>query len=346
MASRACCGGVRLGDPAVRAAAARIDWPALVALVRAAPRSQCTAQNPRAANAGVVEILLSGDQAEPLLTWLEAQPNPADGGRPYCDALGAFRAASEAGARALLGTDLRWTRTQAASALFANHSLLVRLGAGAQPGQVRPSRQTAPAARLGARSSGVLPTDARVAPAPQAPHIDVVYNGAQFLTALSADCRPTMVYRGAADLAAIEGGRHRGALERAKAPLLLPRAALEADMAPAHPQPLQVGDMLGLTGPVVHGAPSTDDGEWRVVAFMSCSLPGLRGYNQDEQLLPWVYCQERGDVDAFCAAVLEWQNLLPWEHYPMRRKGEKGVFIREEMEKLCAGQPHAIPDCF
>ena len=180
----------------------------------------------------------------------------------------------------------------------------------------------------------------------QAPHIDVVYNGAQFLTALSADCRPTMVYRNAADLAASEGGRQRGALERAKAPLLLPRAELEAEMGPAHPEPLQVGDMLGLTGPVVHGAPPTDDGEWRVVAFMSCSLPGLRGYNQDEQLLPWVYCQERGDVDAFCTAVVEWQNLLPWEHYPMRRKGEKGVFIREEIEKLVAGKPHAMSECF
>jgi hypothetical protein len=79
---------------------------------------------------------------------------------------------------------------------------------------------------------------------------------------------------------------------------------------------------------------------------MSCSLPGQPGYNQDEQLLPWVYSQERGDPDAFCEAVTEWADLLPWENYPLRRKGERGVFIREEIEKLLAGQPHRIQDCF
>jgi hypothetical protein len=137
MASKAIASGVLLRDPAVCAAAARVDWPALATLVRAAPSSACTVLNPRATNAGVTEILLSGDQAAPLLPWLEAQPNPADGGMPYCNALGAFREASEAAARALLCSDLGWTRSQAAAALFANHSLLVRLGAGAQPGQVR-----------------------------------------------------------------------------------------------------------------------------------------------------------------------------------------------------------------
>ena len=155
-----------------------------------------------------------------------------------------------------------------------------------------------------------------------------------------------MVYVGAPGGAKEEDGRRRGALERASAPLLLPRRELEAGMAPGHHELLQPGDMLGLSGPVIHGAPATGDGEARVVAFMSCSLPGLRGYNQDEQLLPWVYCQERGDVDAFCAAVVDWADLLPWEHYPARRKGERGYFIREEMEKLCAGQPHAIHKCF
>ena len=117
-------------------------------------------------------------------------------------------------------------------------------------------------------------------------------------------------------------------------------------MAPTHPHLLQIGDMVGLSGPVVHGGPPTADGETRVVSFMSCSLPGLRGYNQDEQLLPWVYCQERGDADAFCASVVEWADLLPWEHYPLRRKGERGVFIREEIEKHCAGKPHNIHACF
>ena len=117
-------------------------------------------------------------------------------------------------------------------------------------------------------------------------------------------------------------------------------------MGPAHPERLQIGDMVGMSGPIVHGAPATDEGETRVVAFMSCTLPGLRGYDQDEQLLPWVYCQERGDADGFCAAVAEWADLLPWEHYPMRRRGERGVLIREEIEKHIAGQPHRIHDCF
>ena len=126
-----------LQDPAVRAAAARVDWPELAALVRSAPRSVLTVLNPRSTNAAVMEILLSGDQAPPLLPWLEAQPNPADSERPYCDALTAFRDASEAAARVLLVGDLGWSRQEADDALFANHSLLVRLGAGAQPGQVR-----------------------------------------------------------------------------------------------------------------------------------------------------------------------------------------------------------------
>jgi hypothetical protein len=159
-----------------------------------------------------------------------------------------------------------------------------------------------------------------------------------------------MVYSGSLDGAAGEGrqseGRQRGALGRAMAPLLLPRQELEAGMAPAHGEALQVGDMVGLSGPVVHGGPPTDDGETRVVAFMSCSLPGLRGYDQDEQLLPWVYRQERGDIDAFCASVLEWSDLQPWEHYPSRRKGERGTFIREEIAKLCGGKPHKMHECF
>ena len=140
MASRSCAATVLLRDPTVCAAAARVDWPALAALVRSAPRSARTVLNPRDLDANVMEILLSGDQAPPLLPWLEAQPNPADGGYPYCDALRAFREASEAAARELLAGDLGWTQRQATQALFANHSLLVRLGAGAQPGQVRPAR--------------------------------------------------------------------------------------------------------------------------------------------------------------------------------------------------------------
>jgi hypothetical protein len=261
MASTACMSGVLLQDPAVRAAAARVDWPELAALVRSAPRSVRTVLNPRYTNAAVMEILLSGDQAPPLLPWLEAQPNPADEQRPYCDALTAFREASEAAARVLLGGDLGWSRQEAKDALFANHSLLVRLGAGAQPGQVRlarcwvPRASSAIATRPRSRGPWAL---TRVSCA-QAPHIDVVFSGAQFLTALSADCRPTCVYTGPMEPAA----KRRSALDRAKEPLLLPRATLEAGMAPAHPERLQVGDVVGLSGPVVHGAPATDDGETR-----------------------------------------------------------------------------------
>ena len=151
MASTACASGVLLQDPAVRAAAARVEWPALVALVRSAPRSARTLRNPSSVNAGVAEILLSGDLAPPLLPWVEAQPNPADGSRPYREALAAFRRASEAAARVLLSGNLGWSRQEADSAIFANHSLLARVGAGAQPAQVRLCLRCAAAGVLPAR---------------------------------------------------------------------------------------------------------------------------------------------------------------------------------------------------
>lgn len=261
--------------------------------------------NPVCISAGVTEIYLSGKHAPALFKHLAARGF-------HTAPVEAYRLAVEAAARTLLVRDLHWTETQAAAAVFGSHSALVRLGAGASIGQPG--------------------------------HIDVSFGGAQFLVALFDHAKPTHAFVPLPDVTACE--TVDDALLVANAPLELPAAELQARMSGdwCGAAELREGDMVGLSGAVVHAAPPSDDNEDRGMYFLTCNLPGSGApYDSSYQRLPWAHWYERRDVASYRRCVLEWAAL---GHKPWLNFGDTSAAMREETEKAAKGEADSLDDAF
>jgi hypothetical protein len=163
MSGRSSCRvGVCRDDKILKLAVNRINWVDFINLVvEEAPNKVRNEQNPRCISSGVVEVTISGPVSRSLIEWLKTKPNEVDDGKSYAGSLETVREAYEEAARNLLCSQLGFTKEEALSVTFDNHSLLSRVCAGAQPGQP--------------------------------PHIDVEFGAAQFLAALTPNCRPTLV---------------------------------------------------------------------------------------------------------------------------------------------------------
>ena len=163
MSGRSSCRiGVCCADKNLKLAASRIKWIDFINLVvEEAPNKARNEQNPRCISSGVVEVIISGPVSQSLVEWLKTKTNEVDDGKSYADSLETVRNAYEEAARDLLHSQLGFTKEEAMRVIFDNHSLLSRVCAGVQPGQP--------------------------------PHIDVEFGAAQFLAALTPNCRPTLV---------------------------------------------------------------------------------------------------------------------------------------------------------
>ena len=229
-------------------------------------------------SAGVHEIFLDGAGGSALMRWLEATA-PADAA-----ALHKLVEAAEAAARVAL-LKIGYTTKEARSATFSTRSLLARVNSPAQPAQP--------------------------------PHVDAKFGAAQFLVTLSEAARPTLVFsKEQSPLLAYELSPD-ARLCAAMLPLALPRAALEAAMAPAVSEKLAPGALVALAGPVIHGGPATDAGEDRILFFMTSSLPesDAEEYDRNYQALPFIWCDERSDLEGFVRSVREWTSHEPWHHF-------------------------------
>ena len=220
---------------------------------------------------------MSGPKAQALLKHLESVANWADDGRAYTEALGELRAAAEAAARQRLRG--WWTGKRAEGTRFANHSLLLSVGAGALKGQ--------------------------------AGHTDVSFESAQCLVGLTPTWTPTRVYGTPIDFSACRTLEE--AQRQAQTPLLLPRAELERRMVSGgHYSELELGDMITIIGECIHAGPATAEGEDRGVLFFTVDDGA---YDPDSQNLPWVVAYSRNDYDAFCRVCTEYADHRPWENF-------------------------------
>lgn len=269
----------------LRHVAAQVDAVALLELVeRTAPkrlRDRCIVQN----TGGAREFFLDGRDGEALVRWLETSA-PAQ-----ASALHTFVATYEQYAREAL-LSMGWSETEAPRAVFATRSLLCRDSSGAALGTNR---------------------------AAQPPHVDAMYGSAQFLVALTPAA--STLYYGSPQVApalrehASTLSPH-ARLEAAMLPLALPRRALEGEMRPIVPDTLAPGDMIAMSGPIIHAGPARAAGApARIVFFMTCSLADAEPYDRDRQVLPFNYCDEHNDYDGFVRACVEWASHEPWMHY-------------------------------
>ena len=226
-------------------------------------------------SAGVHEVFLDGANGDALMRWLDATAPDA------ARSVHALVAAAESAALATLG----YMACEARSVVFGTRALLARL-------------------------------DAPVDRPAQPPHVDAKYGSAQFLVTLSRDAKPTLVYADAPSPLLRACISPHARLAAALLPLALPRAELEAATRPALAGALAPGAMLALAGPIIHAGPATAAHEDRVLFFMTCALPGTEEpYDQDHQLLPFIWHDEQNDFEGFVRSAREWASHEPWKHF-------------------------------
>ena len=290
------------------------------------------------------EVYASGARSSRLWTWLMAQANPADGGRPFSVAWGELTTlleskACDAAVRMGLPPTLAQQLVFSARCLIECPTVRRKGDAGGVP---------APAALPGCtRQTGHA--DWR--------RLQLVMNTG------SGPCEATSVYTGpyateawgdaaanrtAAEEAVHAAARARGAIDELMRPtaatLFRPRADLEAALQPAAPRLLQPGEGVALWGPAVHAGAGSAPGEWRCVFFFTAHLPGEHGYDADTQVLPW-----SAALDLYGSAALAKQLALaygdcePWRNFSGAVAQEVEQLVRSSSSALRAWTEAGAP---
>ena len=281
----------------------RMNFPYLRLLAQRAPPNK---RDEGLINGGVDELFFRRDGKQTkLLNYLLNQPNPADGGKAYAVVWDEFLAVVQSRVRRILVDLLKFAPADADKYVFGGTlSALCRTGKGKA----------------------------------QAPHVEIVYGGLQFLVAGTSGCVPANVFcyssafpaeRSAAE--ELEAVRlHHEAVARspeeeaawqpldsqemiaAKLPLSWGREELLSCMMPAFGRSLLLGEIVVLVGPVIHGGPECVLSSLeRIVFFGTAHLPGTDTHDADYQQLPWVHLTRMGGADAFIRAMKEWRDHSP-----------------------------------
>ena len=260
------------------------------------------------------EVYASGACSTRLWTWLMAQANPADGGRPFSAAWDELTALLEAKARDA-AVRMGLPPSLAQQLHFSSRCLIEcpthRRKAGGVP---------APAALPGCER--------------QTGHADwrglqlVVSAGIGPCEATSVDTGPyameawgdAAANRTPAEEAVHAAERARGAIHRLMRPtaatLFRPRADLEAALQPAEPRLLQPGEGVALWGPAVHAGVGSAPGVWRCVFLFNAHLPGEHGYDADTQVLPWSAALDLyGSASLAKQMALAYGDCEPWRNF-------------------------------
>ena len=287
----------------------RLDWKALVqAAENMYNVGHKTVKSPlRTINAGLKELLLSGKDVAKLLKI----SNPRDNNKAYEHVIHELLEASKMEATAVLKQKHEYRDEDIDLKSFTQFSIIYAINL-EQSGQV--------------------------------PHLDSLFGNAQFFVALSRDCSPTNVLKTRTNLkdgASLDD--HVKLLAKAKEPLGWGLEKLLSHMESAHDKLMQPGDMLSMSGPIVHCAPPTSNEEERAVLFFTSTMEGFKPYDNGTQIMPWVYYAdaEHGvkDLGLFCETCRQWAAFKPWENYKL------GPF-RNEVEKICKGKIHSMTNFF
>ena len=194
----------------------KVDWIQTMRLIQANSTKVCTKMNPREVSPGCNELYLTGEKKSYVVNWLRKQENPCDEHKLIGNALDHLISVAENHSKMILQTPkFDWNSSQIASAKFSNHSILSRID-----------------------------TDRPCIPQP--PHIDVNKNTAQFLIALTPNCRPVEVFNDEILNLDCE------LIDTAKIPLGLPREKLEILLVPSSNELLSIGDTVTMMGPLIH----------------------------------------------------------------------------------------------